>query len=553
MADATQNQTKNRERFDYLFIGTGNSALTAAALLAKSGKRVLMLEAHDIPGGYAQSFAWGDYYFCGQVHYVWGAEPGGRIRGFVKHLGLEDEITFNLYDGDGYDVMAMPDGKKVKIPYGWAKLVQNIEEAYPGEGVKVEKFLALIDKLRDEFRYSLKELRVGPEEAENIYRNPLLIFKYLKSIPKIKNLIKYRNYTVQDAFDKFGLSIESQTVLAAQAGDFMEPPERLSFYAYLSLFAGYNGGAFYPTKHYKHWIDTVADFITSHRGSRILYKTEVTGFETEGRRITGVKTKDGKTFSAKNIICNMDPKKAAQMIGMDKFTRREQKLLDYEYSESGVMIYLGLKDIDLEEFGFGRHNIWHCEDWDMNKMWRDMAKGDFKKPWIFISTPTLHTKEGGTAPKGHQIMEIASYCDYEPFEKDKSESYKTYEERKNRIADKMLEVLEKRYIPNLSKYIDVKVVGTPTSNEDWAWAPKGNAYGSTMIPKQTNNRVKMKTSFENFYFCNATAGYAGMNGTTTNGIMLYETLTGNQVFDPSDILTDDERAAWAYEESKKGI
>lgn len=550
MADATQNQTKNRERFDYLFIGTGNSALTAAALLAQAGKRVLMLEAHDIPGGYAQSFAWGDYYFCGQVHYVWGAEPGGRINAFLKKIGLEKDITFELYDKNGYDIMTMPDGKRVKIPYGWDNLVKSIEKDYPGEGPKVQKFVQLIDDLRDEFRYSLKHLNASTEEADKIKRNPLLLFKYLPHLPKLKNLIKYRNYTVQDAFDKSGLSIESQTVLAANAGDFMEPPNRLSFYAYLSLFAGYNGGAFYPTKHYKYWIDRVADFITSHRGSRILYKQEVSKIHSDGKRITGVTTKEGKTFSAKNVICNMDPQKAAGMIGIDKFTKKEQKLLNYEYSQSGVMIYLGLKNIDLEKFGFGRHNYWHCEDWDMNKMWDDMKNGDFKKPWIFISTPTLHTDDTSTAPKGCHIMEVASYCDYEPFENDKKEGYEKYEERKMRIAKRMLEILEERYIPNLEKYIDVKVIGTPTSNEDWAWAPNGNAYGSTMIPKQTNSRVKMETSFENFYFCNATAGYAGMNGTTTNGIALYEILTGDRVFDPAEIRTDDQRAAWARENSR---
>lgn len=537
---------EKESRFDYLFIGTGNSALTAAALLANNGARVLMLEAHDIPGGYAQSFAWGDYHFCGQVHYIWGCEPGGRINAFLKTIGLQDDITFELYDPEGYDVMAMPDGKKVRIPYGWERLVKNIEEAYPGEGPKVQKFLGLINDLREEFRYSLKELRVSPDELDLIKKNPLRIFKYLKHVPKLKNLVRFRNYTLQDAFDHFNLSIESQTVLAANAGDFMEPPERLSFYAYLSLFAGYNGGAFYPTKHYRYYIDRVAEFITSHRGSRILYKQEVVGIETEGRRIVGVKTKDGKFFSAKNVICNMDPQKAARMIGLEKFSRREQKLLNYEYSQSGVMIYLGLKNIDLKQFGFGKHNIWHCEDWDMNKMWRDMANGDFKKPWIFISTPTLHTDEPGTAPAGHQIMEVASYCNYEPFETDKKISYQQYEARKNRIADKMLQILEQRYIPDLNKYIDVKVVGTPTSNEDWAWAPRGNAYGSTMIPKQTNSRVKMKTSFENLYFCNATAGYAGMNGTTSNGIMLYELVTGNQIFNPGEIRTDEERSEWAF-------
>jgi len=63
-------------KYDYVIIGTGNSAITVGALLANAGKKVCMLEAHDIPGGYAQNFKMGDYYFCAQIHYIWGVWKG---------------------------------------------------------------------------------------------------------------------------------------------------------------------------------------------------------------------------------------------------------------------------------------------------------------------------------------------------------------------------------------------------------------------------------------------------------------------------------------------
>jgi choline dehydrogenase-like flavoprotein len=42
--------------YDYVIIGTGSSALTVGSLLAHKGYKVCLLEAHDIPGGYAQTF-----------------------------------------------------------------------------------------------------------------------------------------------------------------------------------------------------------------------------------------------------------------------------------------------------------------------------------------------------------------------------------------------------------------------------------------------------------------------------------------------------------------
>ena len=117
--------------YDYLFIGAGNAALTCATLLANAGYKVCMLEAHDRAGGYVHSFAIGQYKFCAQVHYIWGCGKGGGVYEFLKRIGLEEEIQFDLFDPQGYDHMIMPDGIRVKVPCGWKELQSNIEQAYP--------------------------------------------------------------------------------------------------------------------------------------------------------------------------------------------------------------------------------------------------------------------------------------------------------------------------------------------------------------------------------------------------------------------------------------
>jgi len=513
-------------KYDYVIVGTGSSALTVAALLAKAGKKICMLEAHDIPGGYAQTFQRGDYHFCGQVHYIWGCAPGGKIYEFLKHVGLEKDITFELLDKNGYDHMVMPDGKRVTIPYGYDKLVQNVVAAYPDQKEPMEKFVSALRAIREEFRTFPTKIRW---------------FDFLKAY-KYPNIIKYRNATQQDLFDECRLSKEAQAVLCANAGDFMLPPEKLSLFMFISLFGGYNTGAYYPTKHFKYYVQRLADFITSHDGCHIYYETPVDTITVEDGKVTNVGTRDGKVFEAENFICNGDPQTMAKMIGWEKFPAEEQKKLSYKYSQAGVVIYLGLKDIDLRKYGFGSFNIWHLEDWDMNEMWRQMGKVNFEKPWVFMSTPTLHTNEGGTTPGPDcQILELASYTEYQPFKDAQDKSYADYIKLKLQTAEKMIDLVEKKYIPDIRKHIVVKTIGTSTTNVDFVLAPQGNAYGADMIPSQVSkNRLKAKTPFPNFWWCNASSGWAGMYGTVSTGMDLYMDLTGDRFLDGIKPPTDEE-------------
>lgn len=518
--------------YDFLFIGTGSASLTAASLLAKAGKRVCMLEFHDIPGGYAQTFSYGDFEFCAQIHYTWGCAPGGKIYAFLEKLDLEKEVEWELYDKDGYDHMVMPDGQRVKIPYGWDRLVENVEEAYPGQRPHVEKFTRIMARIRSEMRY--------------LPHHNAPLWKYIPALPRISTLVRYKNKTLQDVFDQCGLSTEAQAVLYANAGDMMSPPEELSIFAFVGLFGGYNTGAYYPKKHYKHYIDSVAKVITDSEGSHIYYETEAVKINTEGDKAVSVETHDGKTFTAETIICGMDPQSAAKnLIGWDKFPAAYQKKLSYEYCPSGLMMYVGVKDLDLRKYGFGEHNTWHLEQWDMSTMWKEQLAGNHEKPWFFMSTPTLHSNYPGAAPEGCEIIEIATLTDYQSFKDAADRDKREYKRKKDALAEHIIDLVEKRYIPNFRDHIVMKVVGTPTTNEDFVLNPEGSAYGSKMTPERMTgfNALKEDTPWENLYWCNQSSGYPGLYGTVSTGMQLYMDLTGDRFYDHMAVPTDDELIA----------
>ena len=43
-------------KYDYVIVGSGLAGLTFGALMAKFGRHVLLLEAHEFPGGYGHTF-----------------------------------------------------------------------------------------------------------------------------------------------------------------------------------------------------------------------------------------------------------------------------------------------------------------------------------------------------------------------------------------------------------------------------------------------------------------------------------------------------------------
>jgi phytoene dehydrogenase-like protein len=331
------------------------------------------------------------------------------------------------------------------------------------------------------------------------------------------------------------LPLEAQTLLALQWPDFLLPPNQLSFYAWVILFTGYQKGAFYPTKHFESVINSLVKVIEENDGE-VLLNHEVTSFILRDKAVMGVKAKNSrsqqtKEFIGNKIICNIDPKKAAKMIGLDNFSKTIRQKLDYDYSPSNFMAYCVVQDIDLRDYGFGKWNTFHSGHRDLNEAFEQMyVKNDFSNPSFAITTPTLLTQEYPDCPEGCQIIEFLTVANYGYFKQLRESDLKAYRQKKEEILESILDIVEKNYIPDLRKYIVFKITGSPTTNERFCWCPQGNSYGSSLTPQNMGmGRLNDETSLKNFYFCNASSGYPGFAPTFWTGTRLYQKLSGDTI------------------------
>ena len=130
---------------DVLVIGAGPGGLTAAAHLANSGRRVLVIDAGDHVGGHMSAFTHaGDQFDIG-LHYTSEA-PAQKV---LHPLGVE--VEFQQFDPSGRFRMLGPD-RSFAVPRGMAAYRNRLLEAFPGERGAIEDFLTLVQRLASEQR-----------------------------------------------------------------------------------------------------------------------------------------------------------------------------------------------------------------------------------------------------------------------------------------------------------------------------------------------------------------------------------------------------------------
>lgn len=508
---------------DFLIVGSGLAALSFAALMAKAGHGVRVIEAHTEPGGYGHTFAVGDYKFNAQLHYVWNCGEGRTVHRVLKKLGLEREVTFVEYDRNGFDHMRMP-GYALDIPGDQNLLKQRLRDLFPLRGAATDRFV--------------DEAFATADELDNL-PNPRTPGAMLRALPRMTRILRYRKATLQAVFDRFEVPAPAQTLLALQWPDFLLPPGELSFFAWVMLFVGYCRGAYYPTHHFEHVITSLVRTIEEHAGEVVLGQ-QVIAFESDTRgRVIGVCAEEvgpggegtgvHHRYRGGQVVCNMDPRKAAEMIGLDRFSTAVRRKLDYDYSHSNFMAYVALEGIDLRDYGFGRHNLFHTDESDLNAAFASMLRGDYSRPSFAMTTPSLLTESPGDCPEGTQLVELLTVASFDRFQQLRFANMRAYHGKKREIYETIVKVIERDYVPDFGTHVRFKMLGSPTTNQRYCWSPRGHSYGSNMTPNNIGpGRLDHRSSVPGLHFCSASAGFAGFTGAIWTGGNLYEHLTGDR-------------------------
>ena len=505
------------ENFDYVILGAGLGGLSTAACLTRQGYRVAVLEQHYLPGGCCHTFSYGDYNFCADVHYIYKCGEGQAVKQFLDYIGRD--VPFNSLNPDCIDRVITPD-VDFRIPLDWEKFRDRLIATFPDEAWGINLYCDEIKQLHQELQQLNQEMHWYELEWSDWL-----------SLPKYWHLFTKRKWTLQDLYDTTGLSLKLQALLAGQSGDYGLPPSEIALITHTSLVSDYAEGAYYPQHHFKHLVDSIVSAITEG-GGVVKFSTPVQHIEVKNYRVVSV-TAGGKTYQADNAyISDLDPKLTVKLMhdSLALSKQENRRLTNYEYSTSAFNIYLGLDSrFDPQSYGIGNWNIWYYPNGNLNQLYQQQLRGNLEHPWIFLSCPTVKSREPGMAPDGHHVLEITTICPYEPFEKLHRTDAIAYKAQKRYVYQEIMESV-RTLIPDIDRYIRMKIFGTPTTSEYYLGQPEGNIYGAKLIPQQIGlNRLGYKTELANLYLVGASAGYPSVPGVICNGMDVAELLTGESI------------------------
>ena len=131
-------------RYDVVIIGSGFGGLVCAHLLAKAGKRVLVLERQLQPGGCIQSYQRKGQAFDTGLHYVGGLGEGQKLNRIFSHLGLM-RLPWHRLDPEGFDLVTIGE-ETFAFAEGYDQFVDKLATHFPKEREALQQYVQTLQQ-----------------------------------------------------------------------------------------------------------------------------------------------------------------------------------------------------------------------------------------------------------------------------------------------------------------------------------------------------------------------------------------------------------------------
>ncbi len=448
-------------------IGSGFSGLSSAALLAKEGFKVTILEKNQSVGGRARLFKEKGYAFDMGPSWYWMPEI---FDNFFNQFKTKTEKLYNLKQLDpGFKIIFK--NEEIDLPSSWEE-IRNLFDKYEENGaIKLDKFM---EDAETKYNIGLEFLYNSPGVSISELFNP----KILKNIDKLQLLTSYRKHIKKYFTNNYLINILEFPVLFLGTSA-KHTPALYSLMAY----SGIKQGTFYPIGGFNAVIKSM-EKICLELGVNILINTEAKKINIENKKVVSISTNENK-IETDFLIASAD------------YAHVEEKLLEKKYrnysadywnkksfSPSSLLFYLGvtkkIEKLDHHTLFFDEDIEQHSDEIYEKPKWPS-------KPLFYTCCPSK--TDPSVAPIGKEnlfiLIPIAS-------------GLKDSCEIRNKYYDMVMDRLEKFCNFEIRKNIEYKKSYCINDFKNDYNAYKGNAYGlantlmqtANLKPKIINKKVK---------------------------------------------------------------
>jgi all-trans-retinol 13,14-reductase len=321
-------------------VGAGIAGLSAGAVLASRGCKVLVIEAHDRPGGYCTSWARRvrgrdgsvrRFIFDAGVQDISGLGPDRPLRRLLAALGAEGRIgwrrVFHRY---------VQDGLCLDFPEDPAGLESFLCRHFPDDAPGITAFLAEIAAVYRDLHASLDESG-GWSPADGA------VEAMLSWSARHSHAARWMHRSYTEMLDAFISSARLKHLFTTIAEYITDQPELLTVGEMAPLFGYYFEGGFYPAGGSQKLPDLLRAVIEEN-GGRVRLRTRVARFLVEDERVAGVVTATGAVHRARLVIANGDVIAAlTDLLSQGPLPRRyAQRMRALRRGPSAILVSLGL-------------------------------------------------------------------------------------------------------------------------------------------------------------------------------------------------------------------
>jgi len=468
-------------KYDVIIIGSGLGGLTAGAKLARAGKKVLLLEHHDRPGGCATTFKRRGFTMEVGLHEMDGLNPRDMKSRIFRDLGVFDKVEF-LKVPEFYRFV---NGRKdVVISHDPIEVSNVLTEMFPDEedGIK-----AYFDQLMN-IRQKMKESDGGTEGT---------IGEFMDGIIKNDDL---------------------KLILLGNLGYFHDDPYSLSLSYYsMAQSSYYQGGGNFIRGGSQELSNYLAEAIRE-AGGEVRLNSLVTSIIVEEDEVKGVTIRNTRklneySLTADRVIANASiPAVAENLLPSNYGLVLQEQYKNLVPGASLLTVYFGfrtpLKDIGHKYYSsFIYDESVHNQNDIIGNNQSDFAKRSF----TFVDYSQI---DADLAPEGKSVGAVCCMDSPDHWE---NLSTDDYDRRKKLAAQSFIDRLEK-LIPGFRDALEYYEVGTAKTVMRYTLNPNGAVYGFAQTPIRVSTEIH--SPIENLHFASAwTRTGGGFSGAIFSGYL----------------------------------